>query len=249
MGNSQSNSTKGNSICCRCPKTKDMKGTISVEDNNIINSAIIIQKIFRGYIIRKLLNMTPQSYASNARYLPLNYSTSKFDNNPLILKLQSYLPKFHFNDKERFYFKVSSHKKTVAVLFEDGSIYKGSLNTRRQKDGYGKLYSKDNTIYEGFFSMDYMEGHGRLYSVKEKFVYDGEFSKSMFHGFGQLMTLDGLSYKGYWLNDKQNGPGEEHYADGSFYIGNFINGEKNEKGKLFWPNGNSYEGEFSEGDI
>lgn len=52
-------------------------------------------------------------------------------------------------------------------------------------------------------------------------------------------------YEGEWINDFQEGKGEESYDDGSKYIGYFSKGEKSGKGKLILKNGISYyEGEF-----
>ena len=50
------------------------------------------------------------------------------------------------------------------------------------REGYGKLYLKDGSIYEGFFKDNKMDGRGRLYNI-EGFIYEGEFYNCLASGF------------------------------------------------------------------
>ena len=221
--------------------------------NNIIDeqqknqNITLIQSYFRGYQIRKLYKMTPIEKKNLCQEIPFSYSTQKYDSNEKILKLRSLLPKFELTEKEKFEIESNSYKK-IALLYFDNTIYKGYVNNKNLRYGYGVLYYPSSTIYEGFFKNNKMEGRGRLYCI-DGYLYDGDFHDNYFFGFGKLISLDGGFYRGNWENDKQNGYGEETYIDGSMYNGFYFNGKKRGNGKFIWKNGNYYEGEFYEDEI
>ena len=249
MGNSSSQSKSPGIIsrvfCCSAPSARptDLRDTVLLNDNIKSKYSTLIQANFRGYLIRKKYNMKPNDFEKLCQVVDTDYSTEKYENNPKIIRLQSLLPKFELNEKEKFLIESSLGCKHVALSYFDGSLYKGFINAKWHREGYGILYTADNSIYEGFFKDNHMEGRGRLYS-NDGYVYDGEFYNNMFNGFGKLISLDGVVYRGTWKNDKQSGYGEETYIDGSSYSGYFINGKKNGKGKFTWKNENNYEGNF-----
>ena len=232
-------------FCCgiHCHRPNEFRDTVLIGDNLKCKNITLLQAAFRGYRIRKLYHIKPNDFEKLCQVVDTDYSTEKFDNNPKIIRLQGLLPKFELNEKEKFIIESSINQKNVTLSYFDGSIYKGFINSKWQREGYGVLYLADNSIYEGFFRDNKMEGRGRLYS-NDGYAYDGEFKDNMFNGFGKLISLDGVVYRGTWKNDKQNGYGEETYIDGSSYAGCFINGKKNGKGKFTWKNENCYEGNF-----
>ncbi len=63
------------------------------------------------------------------------------------------------------------------------------------------------------------------------------------------VNKNGGIYIGQWLNDKQNGLGDEIFPDGSRYIGEYLNGNRNGKGKFTWKDGSYYEGDFETNKI
>lgn len=237
-------------VCCLRPSIKrnEFNGTIDISDNVKSKFATLIQSVFRGYRARKNMRYQLTDYSKLCQIVNDDYSTEKFDKNPKILQLQSLLPPFVLDDREKFFIESTTQTKHVALLYFDGSIFKGYINHNWQREGFGKLYLPGNSIYEGFFRRNYMEGRGRLYSI-DGYVYDGYFYNSMFCGFGKLMSLDGLVYRGEWKDDKQNGYGNEQYSDGSNYAGNFVNGKKNGEGTFTWKNGNYYKGSFVDGEL
>ena len=203
---------------------------------------ILIQSIFRGYLIRKELSIYKQS-----KEISIDYNTDQFEKNPIILKLNHLLPKFEFSDKEDYYIK-NTNNKIIAILYSNKSIYKGMINEKGQREGFGKYFLSDGSIYKGFFHKNKMEGRGRILNING-FIYEGEFKNGKSNGFGRYAALDGTTYKGNWFNDKQNGNGNEIYPDGSFYVGNFKDGKKNGNGKLVFNDKNIFEGNFENNDI
>ena len=205
-------------------------------------SIILIQSIFRGYLTRKEFDNNRQ-----IQEVSIDYSTEQFDTNPIIIRLNHLFPKFELTDKEEYEINNTSNK-IIALLYPNKSIYKGMVNSRGQREGFGKYYLPDGSIYKGFFCNNKMEGRGRIVNING-FVYEGEFKNDHSNGYGKYIALDGTTYKGTWLNDKQNGIGNEIYPDGSFYNGNFKNGKKNGNGKLVFKDKNIFEGNFLNNDI
>ena len=236
-----------NENCFYCSKKKNILSKELFLDSQftILSSTkyiILIQSIFRGYLTRKELDNNKQ-----IKEVSIDYSTEQFDTNPIIIRLSHLFPKFELTDKEEYEINNTSNK-IIAILYQNKSIYKGMVNSRGQREGFGKYYLSDGSIYKGFFCNNKMEGRGRIINING-FVYEGEFKNGHSNGYGKYIALDGTTYKGTWLNDKQNGIGNEIYPDGSFYSGNFKNGKKNGNGKLVFKDKNIFEGNFLNNDI
>lgn len=235
MGN-----TKSNKWCC----DSDIKQEIIVLNiDDSVASIVKIQSLYRGYLMRKKGGLGNDTSATLFKEVGLSYNTESLDSNPKILKLKALLPKFELTEKETYIIKTLS-LKTIGLLYPDNSIYKGTVNEFNQREGFGKFYLPDGSIYEGFFKGNKMEGRGRLMNIKG-FVYEGEFHNCIANGYGKYIGLDNVVYRGRWKDDKQNGIGDEYYYDGSHYRGDFINGKKNGRGKFSFPDGNSYDGYFN----
>ena len=243
-----------------CNHNNSLKNAdISIKNKTESEQLSKIQANFRGYLFRKKNHSLLSNFNTNnsssitdltkqIKEIPMSYSTEVQDNNPKIIKLKALLPKFEINEKEKYLLNISQELKPMALLYPGNSIYKGTVNSRFQKEGYGKLYLPDGSIYEGFFKENKMEGRGRLTNI-EGFVYDGEFKNGQANGYGKYLKLDGTIYKGNWINEKLNGICEICNSDNSMYIGNFVNGKKNGRGKFIFPEGNFYEGFFSDDNI
>ena len=230
---------------CGRSKTKIEKGDILLDTQNTLNKIskiILIQSKIRGYLLRKELFNFKQ-----IKEISIDYNTDHFENNPMILKLNNLFPKFELTDKEEFEIN-NTNNKIIAILYPNNSIYKGMINEKGQREGFGKYFLSDGSIYKGFFYNNKMDGRGRMINING-FVYEGELKNGKSNGYGKYIALDGTTYKGNWLNDKQSGPGNEVYPDGSFYNGNFKNGKKNGFGKLVFNDKNIYEGHFVNNDI
>ena len=238
--------TSINGNCLFCSKRKNIESIEFILDSEY-NSAsskkyiILIQSFIRGYLIRKEL------YYKQIKEVSIDYSTEQFDNNPMITKLNYLLPKFELTDKEEYEINNTSNK-IIAILYPNKSIYKGMINSKGLRQGFGKYYLSDGSIYKGFFHNNKMEGRGRMVNING-FVYEGEFKNGKSNGYGKYIALDGTTYKGTWLNDKQDGVGNEVYPDGSFYNGTFKDGKKNGNGKLVFKDKNVFEGNFLNNSI
>ena len=68
----------------------------------------------------------------------------------MITKLNHLLPKFELTDKEEYEINNTSNK-IIAILYPNNSVYKGMINSRGQREGFGKYYMADGSIYKGFF--------------------------------------------------------------------------------------------------
>ena len=231
--------------CFNCPKNCEVEvKEIFVNSKYILHASKIIkiQSFYRGYLIRR------DFYDKEIKKeIPMDYSTEKYENNPIIIRLKNLFPKFELTEKE-YYIVKNSPNRIIALLYQNNSIYKGMINVKGRKEGFGKLFLSDGSIYKGFFNNNIMEGRGRLLSI-DGYIYEGEFKNGKMNGYGKYISLDGTFYKGSWLNDKKNGNGYELYSDTSFYIGNFIDGKKNGIGKMVFKEKNIYEGNFVNNEI
>ena len=236
-----------NENCFYCSKRKNIVSRELLLDSQYSSISchkkiILIQSIFRGYLIRKDINNFKR-----IKEVSIDYSTESFETNSMIIRLNHLIPKFELTDKEEYEINNLSNK-IMAILYPNNSVYKGMVNFKGQREGFGKYYLSDGSIYKGFFHNNKMEGRGRLLNING-FVYEGEFKNGHSNGYGKYIALDGTTYKGTWLNDKQNGVGNEVYPDGSFYNGNFKDGKKNGNGKLVFKNKNIFEGNFVNNEI
>ncbi|KAM3134277.1 hypothetical protein pb186bvf_013562 [Paramecium bursaria] len=86
------------------------------------------------------------------------------------------------------------------------------------------------------------DGHGKLKRDGEE--YEGEFHDgNMFKG---KYRKQDCTYYGDFVNNMQQGQGQETYSDGTVYLGQFYNGLKHGLGVLTFNNGEKYTGKFYE---
>ena len=211
-----------------------------------INKIIKIQSIIRGTLLRKKIESNKDFYKVK-EIISLDYKTDLQENNPLIIRLNNLLPRFELSEKETYYIN-NTNLKIGAFKYNNNSVYKGMVNSNNLREGFGKLYLPDGSIYKGFFHNNKMEGRGRYLNING-YVYEGDFKNDLSNGYGKYISLDGTTYKGSWSEDKQSGLGDISYPDGSRYTGNFKNGKKHGLGKLIFPDLNVYEGNFEYNEI
>ena len=204
-----------------------------------INKIIKIQSYIKGFLLR---NKLISKKNLDQKEISLDYKTDAQENNPLIIRLNNLLPKFELSEKETYYIN-NTNLKIGAFKYNNNNIYKGMINAKNLREGFGKLYLSDGSIYKGFFHNNKMEGRGRFLNING-YVYEGEFKNNLSNGYGKYIALDGTTYKGSWSEDKQSGLGDISYPDGSRYTGNFKDGKKHGIGKMIFSDFNSYEGNF-----
>ena len=153
-------------------------------------------------------------------------------------------------------------------ITSDNGRYYGEVNQNGEKNGFGKLFSKNKNrigtwrknkftgwgrevrsngdIYEGKFENGELTGKGLF--KNNKMFYVGDFYKFIKHGKGDLIT-DKYHYKGYFINNKKNRKGKIEIFDDGIYEGTFKDDEINGKGTFMWKHGAIYEGEIKNGKM
>ena len=160
-------------ICCRNKdnviyKELYMDDEIYKNKDNI-KKIILIQSIIRRFLLKKRIS---SNNIFQIKEISMDYNTESFENNVVIQKLSQLLPKFELTEKESYEMN-NSNNKLVSLLYPDNSIYKGMINDQGLKEGFGKYFLSDGSIYKGFFHNNKMEGRGRLINING-FIYEGE---------------------------------------------------------------------------
>jgi hypothetical protein len=156
----------------------------------------------------------------------------------------------------------------------DGLFYNGEV-WRDVPHGYGKMLSKENVLYEGFFTDGKPDRFIRQIKPSGE-IYYGEFSNNLPHGYG-TKTLstgetiicenwsngreDGMTtkldkngttetFKGFSKEGRITGKGFFYSApERCRYEGNFVEGNLEGQGKKTYDNGKSLEGTFTKGTL
>ena len=116
-----------NSKCFCCSKKSPMEDSKEIfldSSNPSLKNIVLIQSIFRGFLIRKNV------FTSNQiKEVSIDYSTEHFENTSMITKLNHLLPKFELTDKEEYEISNTSNK-IMAILYPNKSVYKGMINSK-----------------------------------------------------------------------------------------------------------------------
>ncbi len=178
-----------------------------------------------------------------------------------------YAPTYAFTDKrvKSFDGKINLTSSTGRLLYsgemksgladgfgtlydKEGQIrYEGEL-IQDMYQGQGKLFAEEILLYEGGFSANLFEGHGKVYYENNVIAYDGGFAKGAYQGDGKLFRPDGsLMYKGGFQNGLFHGFGVELDQDGNeIYEGSYELGKKSGAGLMYADTGTpKYDGIFS----
>lgn len=151
------------------------------------------------------------------------------------------------------------------------SFYIGYVNISNQRHGYGTLYYKNGSQYEGHWQSNHFVGYNR-YIDEEGTLYQGYFTNWYLNDTGIKRTLDGSHYSGNFVNSIKEGKGKEVTQDtiyqGEFhndqyhgtgilrnlkenweYQGQFANNKFEGIGIMFNSNGEKSQGEFMKGKM
>jgi hypothetical protein len=140
---------------------------------------------------------------------------------------------------------------TFQIKYPNGNIYKGSVKIRvvlekieKIREGYGIMYYKNGTKFEGEYVNDKINGFG-IYTNKEgRVVYEGYWKNGKREGYGIYYCDDGAVYKGEWNNNLKEGIGIYSFSDGSKYMGDFKNDIRDGYGIIYGNNSDKYEGQW-----
>lgn len=142
-------------------------------------------------------------------------------------------------------------------LYPDGMIYLGDFKNGG-RNGFGKVYNPDKTIYEGRWVNDKMDGSGIFVDdqgVKKTGVWKDNVYASAGNNPGSVPPATGVKnvrQTGCVTGDCINGYGTYVYADGSRYIGPFKDSLSHGQGTAIYQKGGvttRYEGMFERGRV
>ena len=60
------------------------------------------------------------------------------------------------------------------------------------RNGFGKFYYNEGSVYEGNWKDNLMHGKGNLYYSNGKLAYEGDWRMDEFHGQGKVYNQDQL---------------------------------------------------------
>lgn len=121
--------------------------------------------------------------------------------------------------------------------------YSGKWHQGR-KNGYGRWQCGDS-LYEGFFRNDSMNGQGRLYYPNGT-RYQGAWKNNRRHGYGEQTDRAGTVYRGIWDADSLSCG--EHSDSTGIYTGSFDTQlRRTGNGCYITPDGSYYSGQWFEG--
>ena len=131
----------------------------------------------------------------------------------------------------------------------NGDIYEGQWNPEtKEPEGQGVyIRAKDNKLYEGYFRLGELNGHGRAIEENGN-VYVGIWEDNLMHDnglytWGGVTKWAGHSYQGDYHYGIRDGYGVYTWPDGSKYSGNWTNGVSSGKGVKIWTDGRKYDGQ------
>jgi len=129
--------------------------------------------------------------------------------------------------------------------YEDGSLYEGEANKKRQRHGRGVVIFTDGKRLEGEFKDGKIEGFATLYNKVGTVNYEGNFKNDQFHGQGTLHNENPQATEEQYDFKDFNKLGNNWKR----YEGDFRQGKKQGVGTLHLANGERYYGEFKDDKV
>jgi len=129
--------------------------------------------------------------------------------------------------------------------YEDGSLYEGEANKKRQRHGRGVVIFTDGKRLEGEFKDGKIEGFATLYNKVGTVNYEGNFKNDQFHGQGTLHNENPQATEEQYDFKDFNKLGNNWKR----YEGDFRQGKKQGVGNLHLANGERYYGEFKDDKV
>jgi hypothetical protein len=157
------------------------------------------------------------------------------------------------NDKMNGFGKQINFEKNVENLndidiFSENKSYSYFIGEYKDnyREGKGKEFWLDGTLFEGDYKLGQKNGEGIL-TLPDGSIYKGQFKDGKVRGKGKIVYSDKREYEGEWSNNKFQGKGIFIWPDGRKYTGEYFNNLKDGYGTFEWPNGRKYKGKWTKG--
>lgn len=95
----------------------------------------------------------------------------------------------------------------VDILYEDRTVYTGSVNSKGEPSGKGAMFFRDGSSYTGRWKDNFANGKGTM-RYSDGSVYVGQWVNNKREGKGEFFCYDGTYYRGAWKDDTPHGRGK-----------------------------------------
>lgn len=138
-------------------------------------------------------------------------------------------------------FKIKNRHLTnpVKIYYEDGTVYKGEITKKYERNGFGTMYYPCGDIFSINWQKNNAHGFG-IYNYIDNNILVGKWIDNIFHGNNYIYYSNGDVYKGDIENNMLSGYGTMYYHDGSIYNGYWYNNMHCVGGVITYPNGETY---------
>jgi hypothetical protein len=204
--------------------------------DNVVNYDKIISKNEKPlHESNEKLNIKDQLVIQNRIYY--SYNIFYFKNKYNIINL---LPLTNVEIellKKTFLIKKKNIINPVKIYYRNGDVYKGEINKKYQKNGYGITLYNNGDIFSVLWKKNIAIGYG-TYQYTDNTQLFGIWDNNIFHGNNNIIYYcNGDIYQGNIEYNIINGYGIMKYSDGSIYEGYWNNNMHCINGLITYPNG------------
>jgi hypothetical protein len=229
--------------------------SFNIKDKVQIKKIKTIQKTFRMFQIRNL-------FKSNLKHIFLCEFYEILNKKGMFISLYEFLEKIPSNIKnkinlslnrlqqEKFFNSIYNpyYIKTFPYLiveqpfyYNSNCIYYGEWNYQGQHHGYGILLFNDNSLFEGYFINNKINGTGKIFYNNDDF-FEGEIKNNMKCGKGKYVFENGSIFTGDFCDNKIEGYGILNFNENKIYKGIFTNNYIEGNGEFIYSNKTKYVG-------
>ena len=106
--------------------------------------------------------------------------------------------------KKKYYYNIKhTSTDTVEITMKSGSKYYGQINSREDRNGYGKYVHIGGGAYEGYWLNGFKSGEGKFWNRNGVLNYEGLWECGEPHGEGKIYNNKGLlKYEGVIINGR-----------------------------------------------
>jgi hypothetical protein len=204
--------------------------------DNVVNYDKIISKNEKPlHESNEKLSVKDQSVIQNRIYY--SYNIFYFKNKYNIINL---LPLTNVDIellKKTFLIKKKDIINPVKIYYRNGNVYKGEINKKYQKNGYGITLYNNGDTFSVLWKKNIAVGYG-IYQYFDNTQLIGIWDNDIFHGNNNtIYYYNGDIYQGNIEYNIINGYGIMKYSDGSIYEGYWNNNMHCINGLITYPNG------------